>query len=296
MPADEARRFLEACKVHLIETGWNFSPDTTKVLMLTHNGIAAEQGYRELARAFKYPEGFSKKEDDHIAFFADKLEPASEAYSERRYGDMFALLDTAAPRLTSHSEKLKWSTAMDKLLAIRETGTVGQVIDHILVAGYPRLPDKVLNHERESMAWAAKEGAEEPELVARIRQLRSVSYSEVSALVKFLNGHTPFATKHSVKGAEFENVLVVLGRGWNKYNFDQFLAWANAPDLVPLDKQEIYERNRNLLYVCCSRPTLRLALLFTQELSPTSLTTLNSWFGATNVHDVGAGTFPTLNG
>jgi DNA helicase-2/ATP-dependent DNA helicase PcrA len=114
-------------------------------------------------------------------------------------------------------------------------------------------------------------------------------------LVTFLNGHTPFATKHSVKGEQFENVLVVLGRGWNKYNFDQFLTWAAAPGQVPGDKLETYERNRNLLYVCCSRPKVRPALLFTQKLSPTSVATLDAWFGAGNVHDVGIGAFPPTN-
>ena len=27
------------------------------------------------------------------------------------------------------------------------------------------------------------------------------------------------STQHGVKGAEFENVLVIIGRGWNQYNF-----------------------------------------------------------------------------
>jgi DNA helicase-2/ATP-dependent DNA helicase PcrA len=91
------------------------------------------------------------------------------------------------------------------------------------------------------------------------------------------------ATKHSVKGDEFENVVVVLGRGWNLYNFNQYLEWAAAPNTVSATDRETYERNRNLFYVCCSRPTTRLALLFTQLLSNDALTTLAGWFGTAEV-------------
>lgn len=100
---------------------------------------------------------------------------------------------------------------------------------------------------------------------------------------KFINGHTPFATKHSVKGDQFENVLVVLGRGWNVYNFGQYLDWVKTGQ-VPADKKDAFERYRNLFYVACSRPTTRLALLFTQELTDHGVATLQSWFGDDSVH------------
>lgn len=69
-----------------------------------------------------------------------------------------------------------------------------------------------------------------------------------------------------MKGDEFENVLVVLGRGWNQYNFEQFLEFSAATSQAPADRQAFFERNRNLFYVSCSRPTTRLALFFMQQL------------------------------
>ncbi|MBF0344187.1 MAG: hypothetical protein HQL06_08145 [Nitrospirae bacterium] len=95
-------------------------------------------------------------------------------------------------------------------------------------------------------------------------------------LTQFIDENTPFSTKHGVKGAEFENVLVVFGRGWSQYNFNQFLEWAGQSSS---DKQSTDERNRNLFYVVCSRPKKRLALLFTQELSNQAINTLKMWFG-----------------
>src|SRR3546814_21139653 len=100
------------------------------------------------------------------------------------------------------------------------------------------------------------------------------------ALDRFIDGQTPFATKHGVKGAEFENVLVVVGRGWNKYNVAQMLEWIDAGPQP--DKLEFFENNRNLFYVACSRHQVSLALLFTQVLTATAMATLIAWFGEAN--------------
>jgi DNA helicase-2/ATP-dependent DNA helicase PcrA len=263
--------------------------------VLTHNGIAAEQGYGQLVKIFPYNDLWLKKSDDHIAFFADKLEPATAAYKSHLYGDMFNIFGDHAPRFSSHADKQKWSKAMDTVVQLRETGTVGEVIDHILDVHYPTLPEKMYRREKEVRDWQDVIGIETPEIVNRIRAMREIPYAEVISLVKYLDGHTPFATKHSVKGDEFENVLVILGRGWNKYNFDLFLELASSPTVIPADKTDFYERSRNLFYVSCSRPTTRLALLFTQLLSPRSLKTLEAWFGANKVYDVGTHQFPVLN-
>jgi DNA helicase-2/ATP-dependent DNA helicase PcrA len=295
LPPDVAHQILESCIVSLKASGWDFAPQKTKVLLLTHNGIAAEQGYGELARVFRNNDLFAKKTDEHVAFFADKLEPAAIAYQSHRYGEMFDILGDEAPRMSSHSEKENWSAAMDALMGLRETGTIGEVVDYLMATGYPRLPEKVYRQERETQAWQDEAGVETPDIITRVRGMRARPYSEMIALVRYLDGHTPFATKHSVKGDEFENVLVVLGRGWNQYNFDQFLELSASPATVPADRRDFFERNRNLFYVCCSRPTTRLTLLFTQLLSNTSLQTLQAWFGADHVHDVGSGQFPVTN-
>ncbi|AUS41897.1 DNA helicase II [Ralstonia solanacearum] len=278
LPAETAHQFLEALIAKLKGDGWDFAPDKTKVLMLTHNVLAAEQGYAALAKVFTYTDHFIKKEDEYIAFFADRLEPACDAFARRRFGEMFDLLGSTAPKFTSHADKLRWSNAMSELVALRQTGTVADVVTHIANGGYISLPEAIVQREHEADHFEVAAGQELPDRVAITRNLRAIPYREVIALDQFIDGHTPFATKHSVKGDEFENVLVVVGRGWNKYNFDQYLEWAGSGN-VPADKQDAYERNRNLFYVACSRPTTRLALLFTQKLSQGSIQTLQSWFG-----------------
>ncbi len=122
-----------------------------------------------------------------------------------------------------------------------------------------------------------------PRALKELRDLRAVPYQEIVVLCRYLSGHSPFETKHGVKGAEFENVLVVVGRGWNRYNFNAMLELARDTAHVPANKQASFERNRNLFYVTCSRPKRRLAILFTQELSAAAMQTVGNWFGNDNI-------------
>lgn len=278
---EAARSYLQLLRERLEAEGWDFAPDKTKILMLTHNGLAAEQGYASIPPIFSNNDAFIKKEDPHIAFLADQLEPAVAAYQQHRFGEMLAAFASDAPRIRNRGDKLAWVKTMDGLVALRETGTIGDVIDAVRASGLLQLPDAA--EEREVALTAAGQVAVEgePSTITRLRKLRTVPYAEMIALDRFIDGHTPFQTKHGVKGLEFENVLVVIGRGWNHYNFEQMLAWSDGGP--PPDKLEFYERNRNLFYVACSRPQRRLAVLFTQLLGAQALNTLNSWFKTENL-------------
>lgn len=276
LPADVAGHYLNALVSHLSSEGWDLPAQKTKILMLTHKVLATKQGYGGLADVFPYNDAFIKKEDPYICFFVDELEPVCTAYEGKRFGEMFAAMGRRTPPILSLTDKVAWARDMDKLLELRQTGTVGEILDHLKQTGRPRLSDAVERREKALERHLQETGEEEPSSVERIRKLREVSYQEVVRLSEFIDEKTPFSTKHGVKGAEFENVLVVFGRGWNLYNFSQFLEWGHAP---PADKRKAWERNRNLFYVTCSRPRKRLALMFTQKLSDRAIGTLTEWFG-----------------
>jgi ATP-dependent DNA helicase UvrD/PcrA len=280
LPADVSHAYVEQLQGHLSDSGWRFEPQETKVLMLTHNVLAARQGYAAIARTFRYNDSFIKKNDPHIEFLVDTVEPASVAFQNGRYGEMFDAIGSSSNPIRCVEDKQAWTKDMRLLSELRETGTIGEVLDLLKKTRRPRLPDSVQRTESE-LATASPEDVEDSLALSQITKLRKIPYTELMCLALFVNDHTPFSTKHGVKGAEFENVLVVLGRGWNKYNWNQFLEWfANG---YPPDKADSYERNRNLFYVICSRPKRRLALLFTQELSGAALDTLGSLFGKDNV-------------
>lgn len=283
LPTDVAHATLDALKSKLQADRWNLEPDHTKILMLTHRLLATEQGYARIASTFRFNEAFTKKEHPHIAFLVDQLEPACDAFASRKFGKMFEVLGGSTPHIKSHTDKESWHDAMTELVSLRDRGTVGEVIEHLSKTRRPRLPDPVEKMERELKGFNKEAGTEMPEALGELEQLRSVPYAEIKALRRYLDGHSPFETKHGVKGAEFENVIVVIGRGWNRYNFGEMLELASATP-IPASKQDAFERNRNLFYVVCSRPKRRLALLFTQKLSPEALSTLAQWFGSGALH------------
>jgi DNA helicase-2/ATP-dependent DNA helicase PcrA len=280
LPANVSHAALTSVKDLLTQRGWDLSPAKTKILMLTHRVLASEQGYSSLPGIFHFNEAFTKKEHGHIAFFVDNLEPASHAFIARQYGEMFTALGGNLPEIRSQADKAKWSAAMDRLINLRANGTVGDVIAHLRETRRPRLPDSVEQRERELERFDRAAGEEMPSALTELEALHAVPYQEIVALTRYHDGHSPFETKHGVKGAEFENVIVVVGRGWNRYNFNEMLELAQNVGGIPPNKQEAFERNRNLFYVACSRPRRRLALLFTQKLSDTAMQTVHAWFGA----------------
>ena len=273
LPAEVSHAYLVDLRNELEKEGWDFTPEMTKILMLTHRVLAAEQGYQRLAGVFDRNESYIQKQDAHIAFFAEIIEPICIAYAANRFGEMFSLLGGKRPALNSQKDKKAWKEEMDRLMSLRETGTIGDIIDHVRNSKI-EIPNAVLR--REAFADESNKSGD-GSAAERLQNLRAVPYKEMVALAKFIDGHTPFETKHGVKGVEFENVLVVVGRGWNQYDFNRLLELVGGA--IPSAQQEFYERNRNLLYVSCSRPKRRLAVLFTQQLSDNALATLGRLFG-----------------
>jgi DNA helicase II / ATP-dependent DNA helicase PcrA len=278
VPATVAHSYLQTVQQKLLDTGWDFSPETSKILMLTHNVLAAEQGYQQLVATFSRTESYIKKEDPHISLLVDTIEPVCRAFAGKRYGQMLQVLSGKTEIIRSHADKFAWSEHVASLLELRQTQTIGAILDHLWKGHLIPMPEAVERKERALVKLGDSPVPDEPDEIKCLRQLRAVPYKEVIALKEFIDEKTPFSTKHGVKGAEFENVLVVFGRGWNHYNFAQFLEWAGAAN-IPASKTDNYERNRNLFYVACSRPKKRLALLFTQKLECGALATLEKWFG-----------------
>lgn len=280
LPPDLARRTREGLMQRLQNQGWDLSK--TKVLMLTHNVLAAEQGYPKLAEVFSGRNDlFAKKEDPAINFFAEIVEPICTAYGSSRYGDVFKILGSA-PAITKHEDKVWWRRDMDALQKLRAEGTIGQVIDHLKTTKRPSPPDRLLRLDEELRALNGDPIPEGASALMRYSKLRNVPYGEAIEVVKFIEKQTPFATQHSVKGAEFENVLVILGGGWNHYNWPQLLELIETNALNAKNTKGFY-RARNLFYVSISRPMVRLAVLATQSMSDTALKGITRLFGGENV-------------
>lgn len=286
LPADAAHAYLDRTIDALAKQGWDFTtPETSKILMLTHRTLATEQGYDQLLSLFSSKtEALIKAEDPDIAFFKEIIEPACMAYSKKTFGDMFSITHGGSPAIRSKKDKEILAKEMDGLVKVRHAGNIGDVLEYARTMSL-QFPNAIDRREKSLQEHKSSEEGDK-DLVKWMDDFRSTPYQQVIALFKFIEGYTPFSTKHGVKGAEFENVLVVIGRGWNQYDFNAMLEFAEGK--IPSAKQDFYERNRNLFYVACSRPKTNLALLFTQYLSPKAIATLGNWFGPKNIKELPA--------
>ena len=98
-------------------------------------------------------------------------------------------------------------------------------------------------------------------------------YKEIIKANKVADEQTPFSTKHGTKGAEFENVLVVIDDdAWRNYSFDKYFS-------NDITNENIYNRTKNLFYVVCSRAKTNLVVLSLSSLTQTSKQKIEQLFG-----------------
>lgn len=106
-------------------------------------------------------------------------------------------------------------------------------------------------------------------------QISDIPYSQFINLYNYLEGFTPFSTKHKTKGAEFSNVLIILDNGnWNNYNFEGLFTEGS--------KQTVLERTQKIFYVCCTRSKEKLAVYYHNPPKPV-LDKASDWFGNDNI-------------
>jgi DNA helicase-2/ATP-dependent DNA helicase PcrA len=257
--------------------------------MLTHTALANELGYGSLPQVFAYNEDFAKKEDDVIAFLVDVVEPACEAFRNKKYGDLFETLGRTKPHLRSRNDKVQWLEFFASLEDRRASGSVGEVLDKLLEQRLFSIPSGVVKRHRAiaNMTCDDNSADKPPRRVAEYQELRDVSYAEIVALSSYLAENSVFSTKHNVKGAEFDNVIVFMGRGWTKYDFAKMLGNHSGRNSLNEAELKKFKVSRNLFYVAASRARHNLALVFTQELGHEALTALGSWAGAENIVAMG---------
>jgi DNA helicase-2/ATP-dependent DNA helicase PcrA len=109
-------------------------------------------------------------------------------------------------------------------------------------------------------------------------RVKNVKFSEFQKLYEYLEGQTPFSTQHKTKGAEFDNVLVILDNGgWNNYSFEKMFLGTASPTVA--------ERTQKIFYVCCTRAKENLAVFFNNP-NPEVIAKAKEWFGINNVKDL----------
>ena len=71
---------------------------------------------------------------------------------------------------------------------------------------------------------------------------------------------------------------------WNLYQFETYAPMITGHSNVPEGKQASYERNRNLFYVCCSRPKKRLFFFVSVPIDAVFRAFLTKLVGTDNIY------------
>ena len=117
-----------------------------------------------------------------------------------------------------------------------------------------------------------------------IQAFLELDYLQFTAAIDFLFPDAMFSTEHGVKGEEYDNVIFVISKGWNLYQFETYAPMITGHSPVPKGKETSFERNRNLFYVCCSRPKKRLFLFVTIPVESVFKTFLIDLIGKDNIY------------
>ncbi|MEU5341859.1 ATP-dependent helicase [Streptomyces sp. NPDC020766] len=275
VPTGQAR--LDAARRHLTELGW--SDDTTNYLMLTHRGIAGALSYGNLLQKYQIlgSTGRDKlldNDEPYVEYFS-RVEALCLAFQTLDYAELTGLLVAGRTTITSHGDKQRIAADIRELIAVREPGTIGEVLDHMAHQHLLSVPRKLGNLERKRRSKSLE--GYDVKLAEFSNALREVPYQEVIRFIEFREKRTPFHTQHGVKGDEFDNVIVVIDdASWTQYNMGKLLTGRDLDTRL--------ERSRNLFYVSCSRARRGLAVVFLTDVPDEALSTAHDWFASGTIH------------
>lgn len=199
---------------------------------------------------------------DNLIKHLFKIQNNISLYQNKKYNEFLRATDYHF-KITSIASKKALKENIESLVNVGNS-TIEQVINNADEKRICLIDDKLI---------AFKENKE-----YLYNRLKDVKFSEFQKLYEYLEGKTPFSTQHKTKGAEFDNVLVILDNGgWNNYNFGNlFLETGSAT---------VLDRTQKIFYVCCTRAKENLAVFFHNP-SAQVITKAKEWFGSNNVINV----------
>ena len=273
LPADELRNRLNSVTAHLKAS--IPAEETLKILMITHKVLAAQQGYERLLEILQ--DGLRDKEDPFLMFFMQTVEPIYKALQD---SDMQLLFNTLKKRypVTKRSEKTRWNKLEQDLVAVRQQ-RASDVLKVVIESDLIPIPPQVEGYYQ--LYCTA------PELIypngVSIKEFLELEYAQFLAAIDFLYPEAQFSTEHGVKGEEYDNVIFAISKGWNQYQFETYAPMIDGSVPIPRGKESSFERNRNLFYVCCSRPKKRLIFFVSVPMTATFRKFLANLVGEENI-------------
>jgi len=253
LPTPTQEKFIEKNAV-LYELAKNYSFEEFRKIYIDKDALIDDKKEDET------DESKAGSKRDNLIKHLFKIQVNVNLYSEKKYNEFLRKTEF---KINSVADKRTLKEIITELQGM-SNNTIEDVIEYAHNKGICRKDDKL-------SAFIEKKKY----IYDQVKQLK---FKEFQNLFAYLEGYTPFSTQHKIKGAEFDNVLVILDNGnWTKYNF-QYLFENNGTDSVR-------ERTQKLFYVCCTRSKENLVVYYHNP-SQAVLKTAKNWFGGSNVQEM----------
>lgn len=198
---------------------------------------------------------------DRILRRLDILEEIIELYEANKFNDFFRITKFS---IQNRNDKICLKQAIDYLVS-EDDQTIEDVLKFAEVKGLLKedelFSDYILN--KGFYLW---------------ERIKKITFNQYRKSVLYLKEFSPICTQHSVKGSEYDNVLLVLESNWNKYDFKTLFNKGSKNDNVIL-------RTKKLFYVCITRAKKNLVIYMPTD-DAEIINKAKGFFGDENVVDV----------
>ena len=250
---------LSTFKTSTYGQNWNFNDsEKTKLLFLTHRLISRREGWDGIISAYTNNDMLLGNEPDRLANYLLNLGGILYWFQKKKYDKVLEIMQRKIRSINDKREIGTFLTEICKDLNVTISSTIESFHDNKLL----RKDDKLIEYFEKN--------------VERWENIKILSISQAIAYYSYYNDYSPYSTQHGIKGAEFDNVLVVMDNGrWNNYNFKYFFEGTDG-------KESIIERTSKIFYVCCSRAIDNLVVYYPKP-SMVILARAKEFFGENNV-------------
>lgn len=173
---------------------------------------------------------------DRILRRLDILEEIIELYEENKFNDFLRITKFS---IRNREDKVCLKQAIDYLVK-EDNKTIEEVLsfaeDKGLLEKDDLFDDYILN--KGFYLW---------------ERIKKITFKQYRKSVLYLKEFSPICTQHSVKGSEYDNVLLILESNWNKYDFNTLFGKGSR-------NLTVQKRTKKLFYVCITRAKKNLII------------------------------------
>ena len=162
----------------------------------------------------------------------DTVEPIYKALKDSNMQLLFDTLGIKRFPIKKKSEKVKWKELQQQLEDARTKRAI-DVFELIKRTKLIPIPPKLdgwyhLYQKAPDTVYVSK---------ASIQSFLELDYLQFTAAIDFLFPDAMFSTEHGVKGEEYDNVVFVISKGWNLYQFETYAPMITGHVMFPKESK-----------------------------------------------------------